>query len=235
VAADCLTGVCTASKCAEPRAANLIGHWTFGGANPLKDLTGNWGDLTFSSPASSVSGGRLRVDGASHARAAKMGPFAVALRAKTLVSWVSLQALSQGGSAMTIDSTIINKFDGIIFNQDVADNRWQSGSDNGVRNRVATTIEVLNVNQTVQLAIAYTPNGNNTQVSMRICRNGVEEVTTPAGAAQLAEWGGTDAEILFGARHTFPDQIGGLSAYIDEARIYDVALTCEEVAVLTPR
>ncbi len=236
VASDCASGICTANKCAEPKAANLIGHWTFGGAEPLKELTGNWADLGFFGTGSSVASGRLRVQPTGYARATKVGAFAGPLREKTLVSWVSLQALTpRAGSAITIDSPSVDKFDGIIFSENFTDNRWQSGSNGGTRNRVATTVEVLNVNQTVQLAIAYTPSVNNTQVSMRICRNGVEEVVTPAGTAALAEWTGTDAEILFGARHTAPGQIGGMDAFIDEARIYNVALTCAEVALLTRR
>jgi hypothetical protein len=236
VASDCASGICTANKCAEPKAANLIGHWTFGGAEPLKELTGNWADLGFFGTGSSVASGRLRVQPTGYARATKVGAFAAPLREKTLVSWVSLQALTpRAGSAITIDSPSVDKFDGIIFSENFTDNRWQSGSNGGTRNRVATTVEVLNVNQTVQLAIAYTPSVNNTQVSMRICRNGVEEVVTPAGTAALAEWTGTDAEILFGARHTAPGQIGGMDAFIDEARIYNVALTCAEVALLTRR
>jgi len=240
VAADCVNGVCAGALCAEPAAANLIGHWTFNGADALRDLTGNWGDLTFFGTGASVDAGRLRVVSTGYARALKAGAFANPLRAKTLVSWVALQALTpKAGSALTIDSPSVDKFDGIIFSENLADNRWQSGSSSSIRNRAATTVEVLAAATMVQLAIAYIPNGAN--VTLRICRNGVEEMTTGfGGASTLAEWTGTDAEILFGARHTggsagAPTQIGALDALIDEARIYDSALTCAEVAALTRR
>lgn len=104
--------------------AALVGHWTFEPGNELLDLTGNFAPLQLRGNAS-VSQGQLDLNGSGFTSSgwAVTGPGAYLgpnIIDKTLVSWVTLESLSdgaRGGSALTLDRVSSDHFDGIVFSQ----------------------------------------------------------------------------------------------------------------------
>lgn len=97
------------------------------------------------------------------------------------------------------------------------------------------TQDVVTVDQSagteLQIAISYEDLGSG-QVEVTICRDGVQlgQYTD----SPMVSWD-SDAEILFGVRHTYSltNTRGGLNATIEEARIYDGVLSCTELGELS--
>jgi hypothetical protein len=217
-------------------AATLVGQWTFENGS-LADTTGNFGNLTLSGNASIINGA-LDVNGTGTTAtgwAVTSGSGGLAIGSKTMVSWITLQGLSasaKNGSAMTLDSTTTDKFDGIVFAEQSA-NRWMNGSPlwlrspNGQFNQTAAVETSINLNTIVQLAITYQITGSNVLISGY--RNGVS-MGSYTSTGQAASWAAGDQEVIFGIRHT--NQLvppGALDALIHEARLYDGALTQAEI------
>ena len=205
----------------------LIGHWDFSSNNPLVDKTGNWGDIELLGGASIVNG-TLDVDANSFARTSN-GTYAgnVPITSKTLISYVAIQDLNVGsGSAMTIDNVSGDNFDGIVYGELNAF-QWMNGSTFFRRNQTLNPGFTETVaNQVVQMAITYeVANG---EVTITVYRNGsvIGSFTDPDDTS----WDPNNVEILFGARHSLPNQIGGLDAQISKAFLYDRALTAQEMA-----
>ncbi|MAD97384.1 MAG: hypothetical protein CMB99_08670 [Flavobacteriaceae bacterium] len=205
----------------------LIGHWDFSSNNPLEDKTGNWGDIELVGGASIVNG-TLDVDPNSFARTSN-GTFAgnAPITNKTLISYVSIQDLNVGsGSAMTIDNVSGDNFDGIVYGE-LNPATWMNGSTFYRRNQTLNPGFTETVaNQVVQMAITYeVANG---EVTITVYRNGsvIGSFTDPDDTS----WDPNNVEILFGARHTTPNQIGGIDAQISKAFLYDRALTAQEMA-----
>ena len=166
--------------------------------------------------------GRLILDGKdAHLRSAPLGR---ELRAKTLEAWVALADLTQrGGGVITIETDSGVIFDSIVFAEMDA-GRWLAGSNNHRRSRaVAGPAETAKPGELIHIAIAYRADG-----SIALFRNG-----QPYGPAYTPADGPVTfpktARLLFGRRHT-----GGgksfLSGELDEARLYDRALTTAEIA-----
>ncbi len=147
---------------------------------------------------------------------------------KTLVVWCSIDNLEQrGGSALTLEQN--DRFDGLVFGE-VAPRAWMAGSDNLARtphDQSAVPRESASGDELLQLAAVY--NG----ATVTLYRNGrllhhysIEEPATFSSGSM----------ILIGLRHKAAQ--GWEKAYFDgrveEARLYDVALTKEQVAALRP-
>lgn len=220
-----------------PGWAALVGHWTFNGsgAQAITESTGNWGPLVLVGTAA-VGGGELDVNsngvlqtGYAYARGYTGGT----IRAKTLVSWVALQNLGiDAGSALTLDGISAGDYDGIVY-AEITPLRWMAGSNGQVRTSDVVAVDEASTS-TVQMAIAYEDlGGGNTQIT--ICRDGVQLGQYSIG--NMAQWAAGDAEVVFGSRHTTSGGTTGpglLDARITEARIYDSAMTCAQVAALSP-
>jgi hypothetical protein len=219
-------------------AATLVGQWTFEGSElaSLADTTGNFGNLTLSGNASVINGA-LDVNGTGTTAsgwAVTTGSGGVAIGSKTMVSWITLQGLSasaKNGSAMTLDSTTTDKFDGIVFAEQYA-NRWMNGSPiwlrspNGQFNQTAAVETSIDLN-IVQLAITYQITGSDVLISGY--RNGVS-MGSYTSTGQAASWAAGDQEVIFGIRHAYQlGAPGALDALIHEARLYDGALTQAEI------
>ncbi|MES2322492.1 MAG: PEP-CTERM sorting domain-containing protein [Pseudomonadota bacterium] len=216
--------------------AGIIGQWTFDGPNPLADSTGHFGSLQLVGNAS-IANGMLTVDGAGTsqsgwARAATYaGP---TITNKTLVVWASLTGLSNAanaGSLMTIDRIGSDHFDGIVFGEMQA-NGWVSGSSNWGRTQGFNPgYTETGINTLIQMAFSYQDLGGG-QVRVSGYRNGTAIGSYVSGG--IGSWNAGDTEILFGIRHvggmTGP---GALDALLSEARLYDVALTQQEIAALS--
>ena len=210
--------------------AALVGHWTFEPGSELVDLTGNFGNLTLFYGAN-VSNGQLDVKPGQFARAIDYtGP---TITNKTLVSWVYLDDLNvRSGSALTIDSPSVDRFDGIVY-AERQPNRWMAGSSYFERTQdpVPGFAETL-PNQLVQMAITYQSVSGNAHVS--IYRNG--SLIGDYTQGPMASWSAGDAEVLFGARHTLNgvgETRGVLDARIEEAMIFDEVLPQSKIQELT--
>jgi hypothetical protein len=172
-----------------------------------------------------IKDGRLVLDGKSGF--AETGKTSETLTTKTMEAWVTLPTLEQrGGGAISIESLGGKVFDSLVF-AEKQPRRWMAGSDNGVRSRdVGGPAEQAAPSETIHVVATYAEDGR-----ISLYRNG-----QPYGSAYVvANNDGPHAftqeqtHLLFGKRHT-----GGgnafLQAGIEEARLYPVALTAEQVA-----
>ncbi|MFN4873571.1 MAG: LamG domain-containing protein, partial [Akkermansiaceae bacterium] len=146
---------------------------------------------------------------------------------KTLVSWVCLaNTTQQGGSALTIQSG--DRFDGIVFGERAA-GKWMAGSEMYARTQAdqqASPVEKADDKTLVQMALAYQGN------RITIYRNG--ELCASYEAKNIDLLGTNDTIAVFGLRHPGIGSSNNLNGSIDDARIYDRALTADEIRKLEP-
>ena len=191
-------------------------RWNFEGHG--RDQSGTL-DVELRGDAKIVNG-RLVLNGNGSARTPALPRD---LRAKTLEVWLALPTLEQrSGGAITIESPDGAVFDSIVF-AERQKNKWIAGSDSFRRTRdVDGAEESGRPNELVHLAAAYGADG-----SITLYRNGAPYgktyVVTPVEIFAAGK-----AHVLFGLRHTGSG--GYLRAEIEEARLYDRALTDAEVA-----
>ncbi|MBI3881190.1 MAG: DUF1553 domain-containing protein [Verrucomicrobia bacterium] len=199
-----------------------ISRWSFD--RDARDQVGNLhGELL---GGATVRNGRLVLDGQeAHFRSAT---FTRDLSEKTLEAWVALGDLDQrGGGVITIESAKGSIFDSIVFAEKAA-KKWVNGSNNFRRSKVVEGAdETAKPGELVHLAVVYRADN-----SIAIYRNGEPYAPpyTPSGPeSTLHTFTAGDAHVLLGRRHT-----GGghafLAGEIDEARLYDRALTDEQIA-----
>lgn len=146
---------------------------------------------------------------------------------KTLVSWVTLANTTQrGGSALTIQRG--DQFDAIVFGE-TAPGKWMAGSDyysRTQRDQQANPVEQSDSKTLVGMAIVYRGN----QIS--IYRNGEPYARYQADNIDLLEL--PDNIVVFGRRHWGSASGQMLRGSIEDARIYDTALTAEDIKALVP-
>ena len=146
---------------------------------------------------------------------------------KTLISWVCLaNTTQQGGSALTIQCG--DQFDGIVFGERVA-GKWTAGSDFYRRtqeDQQANAVEQADPKTLIQMAIVYKGN----QVS--IYRNGEPYASYETRNIDLLT--PEDNIAVFGLRHVGAGFGQTLRGSIEDARIYDRALTVDEIKKLEP-
>lgn len=144
---------------------------------------------------------------------------------KTLVSWVILANRSvRGGSVLTIQRG--SQFDGIVFAEKEV-GKWMAGSDNFKRTQKGqgkSAKETADNKTMVQMAIVY--NGN----LISIYRNG--ELYGSYETTNIDLLSSKDNIAVFGLRHVGGD--GSIDGSIEDARIYDRALSVEEIKGLKP-
>jgi beta-fructofuranosidase len=147
---------------------------------------------------------------------------------KTLVSWVILDnTAQQGGSALTIQQG--DHFDGIVFGER-APGRWMAGSDFFTRSQgdqQSNPVERAENQTLIQMAIVY----KNNQIS--IYRNGDRYASYEAANIDLL--GAKDNLAVFGLRHLGAESGQPLRGSIDDARIYDRALSADDLKKLEPK
>ena len=174
-----------------------------------------------------IRNGRLILDG--KAAFAETAATTESLTAKTLEAWVLLPTLAQsGGGVLTVESIGGKVFDSIVF-AEKQPQRWMSGSDYGVRTEnVGGPAEKVGPTELVHLAITYAADGKTT-----IYRNGQPygKAYSPTNATGgLHTFAQAKSHLLFGRRHT-----GGNNSFfqgeIEEARLYNFALTAEQIAL----
>lgn len=144
---------------------------------------------------------------------------------KTFVVWVAPANLTQrGGSVLTIDNQH-SHFDGIIFGE-IAPARWMAGSDNlkrTERQQSPWPVEIAGPDAMVQVAIAYRGK------EITLYRDGKEYARYPI---QRPEAFDEKSLVILGPRHVHNRDF--FAGAIDDARIYDRALTGEQIRALKP-
>ncbi len=150
-------------------------------------------------------------------------PLPFPLRAKTLEAWVTLDRLKQyGGGVMTVATPDGVTFDAIVYGEKEP-NHWMAGSNGFVRTESFHGTPEETVART-HVAITYAADGTITGY-----RDG-KPYGKPYVSKNRAEFAADKAVVLFGLRH---EPAGGnrlLAGTVAAARLYDKALTAEEVA-----
>lgn len=167
---------------------------------------------------------------ASRAVSAEQVPTSVneRLADKTLVVWVSPSNLSQrGGSALTIEDAR-SRFDGIVFGE-IAEGKWMAGSDffsRTERDQSAFPSETTASGTFVQMAIVYRGR------EITVYRDGAlySKHLTQSDPQTFSP----NATVMIGKRHRQQGDGAQFAGAIDDARIYDRALSAEELARLRP-
>ena len=144
---------------------------------------------------------------------------------KTLVTWVAPANLTQhGGSALTLDDGR-SHFDGVVLGE-LSPAKWMAGSDNHrrtERKQDARPAETTNPDACVQIAIVYRGK------EVTVYRNGVEYSHHTIRESQDF---GDESVVMIGPRHLGNHDF--FAGAVDDARIYDCALTAEQIAALKP-
>jgi len=211
--------------------AALVGQWTFESGEELVDRTGNWGDITLL--GATVTDGQLDLGNGLWARADNYtGP---TIREKTLVAWTTLQNLNlRNGAVLGIDHPTADRFDAIVYAERQT-RRWMAGSSFFRRTQDVMTFDETALDEQVQIAITYADVNANNSPEIVIYRNG--EVLGSYEQGPIVQWlgNGSDASALFGPRAFIGVTAHGwVDALVDEARIYNTALTQGEIQALTP-
>ena len=151
-------------------------------------------------------------------------PLARELSGKTLQALVQLDHLAQqGGGVLGVQTLDGNIFDSIVF-AELNPGQWLPGSEGYRRTRdPAGPREVEANKQAVWITMTYAEDG-----TIRVYRN-----ATPYGQsyrkAGLQNFGKGKAEVIIGVRHRVPAGGRLLAGRIDEARLFDRALSEDEV------
>ena len=160
-----------------------------------------------------------------HANAAAASPIPV-LSDKTMVAWATVSDRAQrGGSLLTVQED--EWFDAIVFGERVPE-RWMAGSDffrrtQAEEGQVQCVSETAALTELVQLAVVYAGK------QITLYRNGLAYSSYEVDSQQRFE----DYSLMLGLRYL--GAMGAIGFYrgnIEEARLYDVALTPEQIGAL---
>lgn len=196
-----------------------LASWEFN--DNVEDASGG-GLLAELRGGAKLEGGRLVLDG-KEAHAATV-PLKQDLAEKTLEAWVSLKGLAQrGGGVLSVQTLDGNTFDAIVFGEREP-GRWMAGSNGFVRTQSFEGPEEADADKRlVHVAITYSADG-----TIAGYLNG-----QPYGKpykSTLQKFQAGEAHVVFGLRHA---PVGGnkmLAGSIDRARLYNKALSPDEVA-----
>ncbi|HUU95408.1 MAG TPA: LamG-like jellyroll fold domain-containing protein, partial [Phycisphaerae bacterium] len=147
---------------------------------------------------------------------------------KTLVVWVSPENLTQsGGTALTVNDTTIDRFDGVVF-AELEPQVWMPGSNGYSRTDKAQADwpkETATPDQLVQMAIVYQGQ------RVVVYREG-ELYAEYTMSGQPYAYGGNTA-IVFGPRH-LNKGVGCFVGRIRDARVYAGPLDRATIAAMQP-
>lgn len=164
-------------------------------------------------------GGRLSLDGKG-ARF-QSPPLETDIREKTLEAWVSLTDLEQhGGSVLTLETEGGTQFDGIVFGERQR-GKWVAGSEFYNRTSDLEANPETEVGL-VQVAITYHADGR-----IQFYRNGILYGASYQPETTVRVYPAGKSHVLIGPRHTGSGDF--LKGVVSEARIYNRALSAEEV------
>lgn len=194
-----------------------LAEWTF---DDLNDTTGRL-PLTLTGNAR-LENGALVVDGQSMAES---GSLPKTLTAKTLEAWVMLDDLKQqGGGVITVQHKDGGLFDSLVFAEKTPAH-WVAGSNFFERSELFEgPAETEATTRPVHVAVVYQADG-----TIRGYRDGKPYGRTYR-KAPAAIFEADTSQVLLGCRHGAPTGNKGLAGRIYRARLYDSALTPEEIA-----
>tara|TARA_R110002111_G_scaffold256979_2_gene324596 strand:+ start:76396 stop:79449 length:3054 start_codon:yes stop_codon:yes gene_type:complete len=214
-----MAGRTTSDKTDVPvSASSPIAAWDF--QKSTQDLVGGLKSTLHGSAKQNEQGLQLDGNGAF----LQTEPLSQNLKEKTLEAWVKLANFDQrGGGVMSVQTRDGNLFDAIVFGEQQP-GHWLAGSNHFSRTKsFQGAPEQEAVEKEVQLAIVYYADGK-----IAAYRNGA-----PYGAAyqssQVQSFSSGKTEVLFGLRHGSPGGNRLLKGIISKARLYDRALTPEEI------
>ena len=169
-----------------------------------------------------VENGALILNGKSMA---KSGSLPKTLTTKTLEAWVMLDNLTQrGGGVVTVQHKDGGQFDSIVFAEKTPQH-WVAGSNFFDRSELFEgSAETEATSRPVHIAVVYQPDG-----TISGYRDGKPYGRTYR-KAPAATFAADASQILLGCRHGAPAGNKGLTGRIFRARLYDRALTPEEIA-----
>ena len=146
---------------------------------------------------------------------------------KTLVSWVTLaNTTQQGGSALTLQSG--DRFDAIVIGEKEP-GKWMAGSEFFHRlqpDQHANPAETANPDTLIRMTYVYQEN------RISIYRNDARYASYETHNIDLL--GAPDAMVVFGIRHWGATTGQTFHGTIQDARIYDMALSEDEIRKLEP-
>ena len=209
---------------AQVQEKNLVGWWLF---DSEKEETGNWSDIVLH--GAKLDKGQLVVETDKWAHSVKYsGP---TIEELTLATWVSLDDYSKtNGSALCLDKLTADQFCAIVWAERV-DRQWMPGSSHFRRtDDFPQVVTEKDTGDEVNIVITY--KNDNNQYEITGYRNG-ESMGSFKATTGLRTWPAGDAEAIWGKRHANGlSGPGNLNAHINESRIYDIALTADDVSTM---
>ncbi|MDH4455516.1 MAG: DUF1553 domain-containing protein [Verrucomicrobiota bacterium] len=194
-----------------------LAEWTFD-----KDLSDTKGRINLELVgAARIENGALILDGKSMA---KSGSLPKKLTTKTLEAWVMLDNLTQrGGGVFTVQGKDGGLFDSIVFAEKTPAH-WVAGSNFFDRSELFEgPAETEVATRPVHVAVVYQPDG-----TISGYRDGQPYGRTYR-KAPAALFEPEASQVLLGCRHGSPTGNKGLAGRIFRARLYDRALTPEDI------
>lgn len=207
-----------ASTAASTKTPPPLAAWDF--TRGVRDLVGALHGEWVGEPRTNPDG--IVVDGTTFVQTA---PLARDLTVKTLEVRVRLTDLDQrGGGAISVQSLDGSTFDAIVFGEQEP-RKWMAGSNGFVRTlSFRGPLEDRASTEFVTFATVYQQDG-----TIAGYRNG-QPYGQPFKRSEAAAFPAGQAHVLFGLRHRPPGGNHMLKGTIAAARLYDRALTPEEVA-----
>jgi hypothetical protein len=212
-----------AAKAAElPKPPQPMARWDFDG-----DLTDSIGELDATAHGGAkVEGGALVLDGKQAYAATK--PLERELTAKTLEVWLQLANLDQrAGGAIGVQTLDGERFDALVFGEQQP-RRWLAGSDFFKRSKAFSKAadESEADKRVVHLAVVYQADG-----TIAAYRDG-QPYGEPYQSDGPAKFEAGKSQVVIGLRHWPPGGNKMLAGRIEQASLYDRALTADEIAAL---
>ncbi len=170
--------------------------------------------------------GRLRLTGSAASNRVETLAFGHTLDEKTLVAWCTLQdhTVNSAGGPLSVYASSV--FDAIVYGER-APNQWMNGSERWNRTPANNggDPETLDEPGVIMIAIAYAKDR-----SVTIYRNGTIYASVAQGA--LVHFGANVVALMGPREGSGSNYSGYFNGYVDEARVYDVALRPSHIAAL---
>jgi hypothetical protein len=204
--------------------SGLMAKWTFddGTAN---DVIGSMNGTL--QGGAQIQDGRVILNGTD--AYVITAPLPADVSEKTLVAWVALDTLDQGGGGViTLMTGDGDTFDSIVYGERTP-RQWMSGSDFWNRSAVDNggSQETAGPHVLVHLAIVYKADN-----SIALYRNG-QPYGQPYAQGSLISYSANNGVVVLGMRHQLaPGGNRMLTGEIDEASLYNRALTAAEIQYL---
>jgi cytochrome c553 len=200
-------------------APRPIARWSFNG--DARDSEGTLhGELL---GGAKIENGRLVLNG--NDACFRSAPLPRDIREKTIEAWASLATLDQrGGGVITVEDTKGSVFDSVVFAEKER-LHWVAGSNNFRRSQNSGgPEETAKPGELVHVAAIYRADG-----TVAVFRNGeLYGQSWKSTTESPILFAAGSAHILLGKRHT-PGGKAFLAGEIEEARLYDRALTPDEL------